>query len=271
MRYEVYLDSYFWLNFTLNCFILYLTGKLLGLRIIYRHLLMGALLAGILSCIGILLPMPGGMKLSLWQLGSSALAVQAAYRIRKKKTLCYALFFQFGAGSMLSGLVSWTGSLLTVCFGRRVSPLLLLCAAAGISALTGCVIRSVRREKKLRLYEVGLEENGQTIQVTALLDTGNSLREPFTGKPVCIIERQALEQIANEDYCRENPQKNRIIPYHSIGRQHGLMKGLCISRMWIDTQTGRIDLTDVVIAASENEITGNGQYQMILHPSIIGE
>lgn len=271
MHYEVYLDSYFWLNFALNCFILYLTGRLLGFRIIYKRLLAGALTAAVLSCIGIFLPLPGSLKLSLWQICCSALAIQAAFGLKQKKIFCYALLLQFGAGSMVSGMVIWASRMSGYISRMRISPLLLLLVAGGTSVLAGGIIRTVHSRKRQKLFAVILRENEQEIQVKALLDSGNSLKEPFSGKPVCILEQNMLEQLADTQYRRENPQKNRIIPYHSIGKPHGLMKGFCISKMWIDTGERRIGLKDVIIAASENEITGNGQYQMILHPSMIGE
>lgn len=273
MRYEVYLDSYFWLNFVLNCFILKLTGTLLGLRMIKKRLVIGALLAALLSCIGIFIPLPGSFKLSVWQIICSALAIETAFQPNRIKSFCYALAFQFAAGSIIGGMVNWAARMLS--YSRPdagpVSPILLLLAAGGGSMLVQKIVRAQKNRRKQRIFDVTLQEKEREIQVKALLDTGNSLTEPFSQKPVCILEQRMLEQVADASYRMENPQKNRIIPYHSIGRPHGLMQGFCIGRMWIDTGTGRIGLKDVVIAASENEIAGNGQYQMILHPSLIGE
>lgn len=54
---------------------------------------------------------------------------------------------------------------------------------------------SSKRKDSARLYEAVLIRKERSAAVLALLDSGNSLREPISGKPVCIVEEEILEKL----------------------------------------------------------------------------
>ena len=49
------------------------------------------------------------------------------------------------------------------------------------------------------LLKIIIKEGNRKVDVTALVDTGNNLFEPMTGKPVSIIEKTVAEKIINEN------------------------------------------------------------------------
>lgn len=271
MRYEVYLDSYFWLNAGLNCVTLYLTGKLMNHNISYIRLCAGAAAGALLSCIGLIAPLAGMIRLTVWPLLCATAAVRLAFMLHRVRHLCYGALFFYGAGFLLNGIVLWARQLIYQVTGRTISPILfpavILLGSVGI----GSLCKRLHQMSRQNSYAVRMMENGRDITIQALLDTGNSLREPFSKKPVCIVEKSVLEQIADTAYRQENPQKCSVIPYHSIGKRHGILEGFRISRMQIDIGKQNISLQDVIVAVSEEEITGGGSYQMILHPSMISQ
>lgn len=65
----------------------------------------------------------------------------------------------------------------------------------------------------------------------------------------------------NASYC--------IIPYHSIGRAHGVLEGIRIPRMVITTGGEKITIDNTVLAFSEGDISQTGNYQMILNPKLL--
>lgn len=97
--------------------------------------------------------------------------------------------------------------------------------------------------KEEMIYKLKIKINDKTVEVNALLDTGNKLKDPITLVPVIVIEKQKLYNFLPEEILEnidkiiggdsnklieENIKymsKFRVIPYNSIGKQNGLMLG----------------------------------------------
>lgn len=97
--------------------------------------------------------------------------------------------------------------------------------------------------KEEMIYKLKIKNNDKTVEVNALLDTGNKLKDPITLVPVIVIEKQKLYNFLPEEILEnidkiiggdsdklieENIKymsKFRVIPYNSIGKQNGLMLG----------------------------------------------
>ena len=84
-----------------------------------------------------------------------------------------------------------------------------------------------------RLLPVQISGCGETLRITALLDTGNQLRDPITGEAVLVIgcgEAQrltglGLEQLKKPLQTMSSPPLPglRLIPYRAVGAENGLL------------------------------------------------
>lgn len=84
-----------------------------------------------------------------------------------------------------------------------------------------------------RLLPVQIQGNGKHVRLTALLDTGNELRDPITGESVLVIGREAAgeltgltrEQLNHPlDTMADPPLPGlRLIPYRAVGAENGLL------------------------------------------------
>lgn len=129
-------------------------------------------------------------------------------------------------------------------------------------------IRGKRRNAVQRKkYHVRLFYGGKIIEADALVDTGNSLKEPTTGRPVSIIEKNALTDILTE---KIGKTEMCIIPYHSIGRR-GILYGIRIPRMEIVKEENISTYENVVVAVYKGTLNISKGCQMILHPDILHE
>ena len=81
--------------------------------------------------------------------------------------------------------------------------------------------------------KVILEDQGDRWELTGLIDTGNRLKEPLTGRPVSILEEK--EAVKMQRYCRIQQEKNGylLIPYYSVGTEKGWMQGMVVDAMYI--------------------------------------
>lgn len=170
-------------------------------------------------------------------------------------------------------------------FGRRFAGLWLITAAAegiwemvSVQEIQSCVSFLVgmagiygggrgigmflMRQQSLQkdLYEVVLCDKGNRIAVTALLDSGNRLYEPYSHQPVHVISKEIAKKM-----CRSCNQVV-FIPFHSIGTSAGLMPGFRIDEMEI-RKDGRLIrcLKRPWIGVSRQPLSGRHQYEMLLH------
>jgi stage II sporulation protein GA (sporulation sigma-E factor processing peptidase) len=119
------------------------------------------------------------------------------------------------------------------------------------------IISSVRLGKNI--LETSLYVKEEKIDLIALCDTGNSLREPITEKPVSVVEKRCLKQLNMEKL------KYLLVPYHTVGNPNGLMRAFMADSLKI----GKTLIQNPMIGIYEGKLSQDEKYQMILHPSLI--
>ena len=138
-------------------------------------------------------------------------------------------------------------------------------AVAAVIALLCCFLRRGRRPEGDHA-DVTVMYSGRKINVKAMRDTGNDLRDILTGLPVLIVGPDAAfkltgltaEELAApmETMERRRIRGLRLIPYSSIGNSHGLMLGIRIRDIRVDG----IPVDMVIAMASE----GMGQQEALI-------
>lgn len=98
------------------------------------------------------------------------------------------------------------------------------------------------------------------IEVKALIDTGNGLEDPVSHRPVAVLD----EEVWNSLKRWMKPEKYKMIPYHSIGKERGLLEGYEIDEIVVKGHTGRKQFEKVIVAVYKGKVSGKGSYQMIL-------
>lgn len=99
--------------------------------------------------------------------------------------------------------------------------------------------------------------------IKGMIDTGNGLRDPVTNEPVSILDRKTAMKFLGE----EKMGKIRYVPYHSIGKREGVLPVVRIDKMCVENDEIHW-IKNPLIGISEEEITAEDTYQMILNPDI---
>ncbi len=153
--------------------------------------------------------------------------------------------------------------------------MLLLCGA-GEYLLVSLLCRGQRKDAT-RTVPVLLKAEERTILLTALVDSGNLLRDPLTGKSVLIAEYEALRPLFPPD-CRpetwklERPEevfqalspkwvgRLRLLPYSAVGTPSGLLLAVRLDRMEVNGRSfsGRL------AAVTPQRLSVEGNYQAII-------
>ena len=60
-----------------------------------------------------------------------------------------------------------------------------------------------------------------------------------------------------------------MIPFYSIGQEHGILKGMEIDQLVIKQDDRQIVQKNAIIAFYEGKLSNDRSYQMILHQSLL--
>lgn len=137
--------------------------------------------------------------------------------------------------------------------------------------------------KKDVIYRIAISIFERQIEIKALLDTGNLLKEPITGYPVMIVEKNCLKNFLPDEIINNlnkiiggdtneiisNIQLSkyisrfRMIPFSSVGKQNGLLLGIRSDKVIIKTDETNEVVNNVIIGVYEKSFTKNGAYSAI--------
>lgn len=197
MYYEVYVDVLFVENLWVNVCLLLLTSRLMGYQTDRKRIAAGAALGSMGAC----LLETGSAYLTTagWFLGTiltAAVMIRTAYG--KRNTYIKCLVVLYLEGWLLGG---------TVRYLEQFYVLAGLMLAGGSMVLAGILLAVEWVLVKLREREdiicpVALYLGEASISTEGLVDTGNSLRDPVSGRPVSVCTepvRQALVEKSGKE------------------------------------------------------------------------
>lgn len=268
MYYELYADSLFLVNFVMNLYLLLLVNKSFFRTATRRRLILGAAIGALLYFLPFLGVGPWWLRLAVGALLGSTVMIVVAFRVRNLHT-----FFRILESILMYSILMGGTILLFKRIPWLEQRMMGIWGVLGFGAILYLFIGyfAERRDGRTSLCKVTLIGSGSRITVTALLDSGNSLVEPISGKPVSILERDLVLSL-----WKEEPHFYRAIPYHSIGKKRGILKGYLLPEMQIEVdgvtkicKESYIAVCDEYIASGENG--GEGHVKMILNPGLLEE
>ncbi len=257
MYYEFYIDIFFVENLILNDLVLLLTGILSKSKIHIRRILLGSFIGAAGACGLVICSLENFLWINVF---SSAILpvgmVMLGFGIQSKKRFAQRML-AFYASALLMGSCCQI-------LKERISLPLIPQGLIAVSVLTFFLkVKEKLRERTQELYEVDVSLHGKTVKLLGIRDTGNQLLEPITGRPVNIVSYHAVKELLDKD------EKIFLIPYHSIGKNHGLLPGITFDEIQIKGEDTSQRIERPVIALSKIPVNQEGRYQMILHPLIL--
>ena len=268
MHYELYVDSLFFLNFIMNLYLLMLVDKTAYGRAGKGRLLAGAAVGAACFVLPFLLRGPAVLKILLGMGAGSAGMLCIAFPVKSLRMFLKLLerlaICSFGMGGGILFLIRL--------FPGLREALASVPGILGMGALFLLLFARLRDEP----YGEGpcralLRRNGRELAVEALIDSGNSLFEPISGKPVCVVGRAVFDSLW--EGFREG---FRAVPYHSIGKRRGILPAYLLTELRLETGGMEYLFTDVYVAVSDEEISGADSagaesVKMIINPRLFAE
>lgn len=266
MYYELYVDTLFIVNFIMNLCLLYLTDRSTGRTATRRGILAGGA-AGALCFL-----IPFFCRGHIWlRVMPAAVAGTAAMILLTFKVRSLRAFFKV-TGKLIKYTFLLGGGILFFknILGRLVKELdnTITVMAAGI-ILTLIIAAGIDRKNDEHVCEAVLVRNGRSITVRALIDSGNSLVEPISGKAVSVLDKTVFDKLYGGD------EAFRVVPFHSVGKAHGILKGYFLDELKVNRGGIQKSYRDVCIAVGGDEAfvskDSKMQIELILNPEVLRE
>ena len=138
-------------------------------------------------------------------------------------------------------------------------------------AVLWCADRLLQtRRNRQSIYSLTVAVAGKQVRCRAFLDTGNVLREPFSGYPVVLLQERLVSSLnmeTAEDTARCAALQQRVIPCESPGGS-SLLHGFRPTKLTIEAVQGRWETDEVYVAPIALPIL-NGDCGALLHPALL--
>lgn len=269
MKQTIYVDVLIGVNIFINYFLLLAVAKFLLLPVKRARLIAAALLGAIYS-LEILIPSIHPVLSVLVKLLMSASIVWAAFGFGglkpflKRTAAFYIINFAF-AGFMLvlwyflspQGLVIKNS---VVYF--NISPILLIVLTVICYLLITFLNRVTGRQMPKELFcRITVTRGEKSCVCTAKVDTGNSLKEPFSNSPVAVVYEPAVTEIIPP----EESANFRLVPFATVSGG-GLLKAFRPDKLTVLYGKRAIETQNVYIALSKTKL---GEFDALLNPDLL--
>lgn len=260
---EVYIDLYFLVNASMDFLCLAMTAAILHRPARRRRLLLASLLGGLWAVFTLLSGISGALGVLLDLLFAVILAAAA---FSEKHGRASRLLQNAGAFALLSALL---GGLMTVLYrflNRLELPLealqgdslsawmfAVLAAVAGFFTLRGG--RLFRRSGAIREVRLEVTVDGKTAVLHALVDSGNLLCDPLSGRSVALADPAKLAPCLPpgllhalehpEDAPPEYARRVRLIPARTATGE-GMLAAFAPDHLLVITKTERLSTNDLI-------------------------
>ena len=296
----VYGDVILLENLIMNYLILWSTARLTRYKYSKLKLLIAALLGSIYALFSYF-PEYSYLYSFFMKILFSILIVIIAYMpayfhlLLKLIGVFYIVSFMFGGAAFgffyfINGLdLTRNGVSFIADFPIRVLVVAVIAAYFTVRYSWDYIQHRIKRERLILTVEMSFDK--KQLCLDALVDTGNSLKDPITNAPVMITEYGMIRELLPDDIQKifEQSGENdlnaiaeimaiskwaarfRIIPYKSLGRENGMLVGFKPDLVTIFDSGRRVQLRNIVIAIYRKNLSKDGEYSALIYPEMLKE
>lgn len=294
----MYVDLLLIENFIINLIIMHITSRLSKVKTTKIKLILGSAL-GALYVLVVFFPSLKIFLTLLMKIAVSILMIIIVFTPERFKdffktlAIFYIVTFAFGGAAFALFYLTGQGKVINGIFFINSFPSSLLVIALGVGyiLLVSCwdyIQNRIMNESFM--YNLEIQINNKNIKVDAILDTGNSLKDPISNLPVIVVEYDAIKlalpdrmsnifgsQKDDVNYERlykllENTDwifKIRLIPFSTLGKQNGILVGIKPDGVTLSSKKYIKEIKDVVIGIYNNKLSKTGEYKALLYPEIL--
>ena len=279
----VYIDCVFLLNFIIDYLLLLAAGRLAGEILRRPRIALGAALGGFYAA-AVFLPHMEFLVSPLCKIAVAVLMVLTAYggsrRLLRISLVFFGVSAAFGGGILAIELVGGreVGLQNGVLYSAMDLRLVLLSATFCYVAITFVFQRAAKHSAvRMETAPAVLTLGTRRVALTALIDTGNTLTDPVTGRPVMVAEGEKLTalfppgQAPTGDVLKRPIEamgdiesiwkgRCRLLPYQAVGIECGMLLALRMDQV----KVGKDDYGGILVALSPTRLSDGGGYSALI-------
>lgn len=256
--YEIYIDTLFMTNFIMDLISLWIAKLILKRNRKLRYLICASIF-GTTCNIALFLILHNYI---LYQICIhfliNPLTVMIAYGSRKPKKICMEYVCVYIGIIFLGGALDFAFIQLGEMKGYWIFVGIIVCLIFG-----GLKLWEQMRPVREQTYEVVLLHQGVKSVLSGFHDTGNLLVDPFVNRPVHIIEKEHIEPLI-----KQYDINVRYIPYHSLGKENGLLPVVTLDYMYINREKDPVCIQKPVCGIAKDKLFQNNMCQILLNAQI---
>lgn len=278
MTADIYADEMFLINFMANIFIIEMSKRLLKLKIsLLRESGTAAVFAGLYT-VFVISEFRAYFNIITMLIFNTAEIMILFKPDGFKSCAKYGIVFKFAS-------LCTNGCMLVISnYMKEKFNYFVLISGFALTYLSYVFIELLN--KKITYYSIDIKWRDKTININALVDTGNSLIEPLSNKPVIVAEYSVLKDVLPQKLVEiyenkresnlmeivsaiseDNLRKNmRVIPFKSVGNEKGMMIGFIAESVKIKDNI----IKKPVIGICRFNLSRNGLYSALISPKHLG-
>ena len=264
----IYLDIVFLENALMNYIILYATGFVQKRKMKNFKLIISSVLGALYAIISYLKIIPIYSTLFM-KILLSVIMIYVAFNNENAKQLLKNLLLFYLASFVIGGCalamlymispkrVSFQNGVLVGTYPMKIT---LIAGLVGFFIIQYSFSLNKRQMKiKDLLCELEIVVNNKKVKMKGYIDSGNTLKDPISKKPVIIVEKEVMQEIVdvNKLIGGDENLKIRLIPFKSIGKQNGMLIGIRPEYVKIKYNENQIITKKVIIGIYDKKISKN--------------
>lgn len=251
-------------NFITGLLLIVLTAKLTGQSLKKSRAAAGAILSGICGFM-IFLPSGAGplMLRILMMLVITAVSLGCKHILRNMAVFLI-LTFLTGGGVMAAFILLQVPSLSGngVLYMEAFTYTKLILTGSAVMAAAWWFAEAVRRQRVSNSLNgpVTIFIDDKKYELDGYVDSGNSLCDSITGKPVVLIDRKGIKKTGID--FNSYPNRFRMIPYRAVGTENGMLEGIRVDSIRFDGQ----NTSNAILAKYDGDFDG---FEVLLNRRIL--
>ncbi len=284
----VYVDMLFLINFLMDSIIIFAASLILKRRLSISALAAAAAVSALYSAV-MFFPQLPFLGSALFKTAFMLLPCRIAFPCRritqllKNTAVCFGVYAVFGGIAFALIFLSDFGTAIGAAVSNgeiyiSIPPAVLAVSTLAAYLTVYLLSRVCKRNMQLDTLIFGIEITlgEKSAVMRAFSDTGCTLTEPFSGKPVIITNSETAEKLLPDGVLWDSErgfgipedsdfaERVRTLPFRTVGTTDGIMHGFMT-----DSASARgITVFGTVVGISPFPLCENAEYDAILNPEI---
>lgn len=280
-------------NFLINFLVLYSTYKITKSKIKIKRIVMGTLISTLYSVI-VFFPSLLFMTTFIFKLLTSAIIVYITFKSRTLKSFFYQWLVFFIVSFVFAGTIiglSFNFTSITKLLYREINlydffTIKQVIYGVIIALIVSLIVFSYNNKKKQMeklIIEAKILLKNKDIEFTALVDTGNSLKDPMTNWSVFVVELSQLLPLLPQELIKfyKTPASIAIedllvnlkdefplvlVPFKSIGNDNGIILGFRPDAVFIKLPYEEVEfeINKLIIGIYNGNLSSDSEFSGLL-------